>query len=95
MLLRENFLVLDWLNCGVVVVLMNLTINYTGMFLVMSRGYMLILNSRVDTLVDGSVVLSILVEKLADSCLGLLHFSCLRVTYSCVGLFVRIGQLRI
>lgn len=60
MLLREDFLVLDWLNSGMMVVLVYLTVNGCCGLLVLSPGYMLILNCWVDSLVDCGVMLAIL-----------------------------------
>lgn len=56
MLLWEDLLVLDWLNGGVVVVLVYLTVNGSGGLLVLSTGDVLVGHSWVDSLVNGGVL---------------------------------------
>ena len=74
MLLWEDLLVLDWLNGGVVVVLVYLTVNGSGGLLVLSTGDVLVGHSWVDSLVNGGVMLAILGKERVNCLLGLLHF---------------------
>jgi len=73
MLLWENFTVLNGLYGGVVVVLVDFAVYHCLDILVLLTGYFLILHGRVDSLVDCSVVLSVLGKEIADCCLCLLH----------------------
>lgn len=74
MLLWENFLVLDRLDGSVVMILMNFAIHSRGYILVVSRCNVLVLDGRIDALMDGGGVFAILVEEVGNCCLGLIHF---------------------
>jgi len=58
--LGKDFSILDWLNRSVVMVLVNLAVHYFGGILVVCAGNMLVGDSGVDCLMDGSVMLSVL-----------------------------------
>jgi hypothetical protein len=66
--------VLNGLNGGVVVVLMDITVNcLLDIFLFRSKDS-LVLNSWVHRLVGGSLMLSISGEEIRNSCLRFIHF---------------------
>jgi len=73
MLLWENLAVLDRLNGGVVVILVNLSVNSCGDILMLGACDVLLSDSRVDGLVDCGIMLSILVEEASNCCLCLVH----------------------
>jgi len=72
-LLRKNLLVVHWLDGGVVVILMNLTICCDLTLLPLHRSDGLLLYAWVHALVDGSVMLTMLREKAAYCLLRLVH----------------------
>jgi len=73
-LLREHLSVLDGLNRGVVVVLVNLAVYRGGDIFVSGGCDVFLLNGGVDGLVDSGVMLSVLGEEVANCCLCLFHF---------------------
>jgi len=73
-LLWENFPVLDGLDGGVVMILMNFAVNGCGDILVVSAGDILVGDRWVNSLVDGGIMLSILGEETRNCCLCLVHF---------------------
>jgi len=70
----ENLAVLNRLNGGVVMILVNFSVYCLCDILMLGTGNVLVLNCRVDSLVNRGIVLSILVEEVSNSCLGLFHF---------------------
>jgi len=74
-LLWKNLTIFDRLNGGVVVVLVDLSVNSGGNILVLSACDILLSDSWVDGLVDSGIMLSILVEEASNCCLCLVHFS--------------------
>jgi len=62
-LLREDFLVLDGLHSGVVVILVNLTVDGSLGLVVLGPSYVLVLHSWAGGLVDGGIILSVFVEE--------------------------------
>lgn len=73
-LLGEDLLVLDGLDGGVEVVLVDLAVdNLLGLLLLLSVDALL-LDGGVDALVDGGVMLAILGEEAGNRCLRLVHF---------------------
>jgi len=72
-LLRKNLTVLDGLDGGVVVILVNLAVDDLLGFLVLGAGDVLILNSWVHCLVDSGFVLSILGEEVGHCGLSFIH----------------------
>lgn len=72
-LLRKNLTVLDGLDGGVEVILVDLTVDDLLSFLVLCASDMLIHNGRVDSLVDGGLVLSILGKEVGNCCLRFIH----------------------
>lgn len=69
----QGLLVLDGLNDGVVVILMNLLVEDLGHLLMMVRANMLIGDSRVDVVVYAGGVLSVRRHELVHGLLGFLH----------------------
>lgn len=55
-------------------VLVHFAVHSSLDLLLLGADYLLMLNGRVDGLVDGSIMLSISGEERTDSCLGLVHF---------------------
>jgi len=72
-LFREDLAVLDGLDGGVVVVLVDLAVDGSCHILLSSGCDRLVLNGWVDRLVNSGVVLSILREEVAYCCLCLVH----------------------
>jgi len=70
----EYLTVLDGLNGGVVVILVDLTVDRCGDILMSCGSNRLVLNRGVDGLVDGGIMLSISVEEVSNCCLCLIHF---------------------
>lgn len=58
-LLWKNLAVLDWLDGGVVMILVNLTVDGSGSLLVLGLGDMLVYNGWVDSLVNSGVLLAV------------------------------------
>lgn len=73
-LLGENLLVLDWLDSGVVVVLVYLTVDGFLSLGMLGGADGLVLHGGGDFLVDCGVVLAVLVEEAGNGCLGFIHF---------------------
>jgi len=73
-LLWENLTILDRLNGGVVMILVDLTINGGLLLLELSFNNALMGDGWVDALVDSGVMLSILVEESGNGLLGFIHF---------------------
>jgi len=73
-LLWEDLLVLDWLDGGVVMILVNLAVNDLLCLLVLGLGDVLVHDGWVDSLADGGVVVTILAEEGGNCLLGLIHF---------------------
>jgi len=69
----ENLTVLDGLDGGVEVILVDLTVDDLLSFLVLCASDMIIHNGRVDSLVDGGLVLSILGKEVGNCCLRFIH----------------------
>ena len=65
---------LNRLDGGVVVVFMDLTVNYTLDILLFRSGDSLLLDSWVYRLVDGSLMLSISREEFGNGCLRFTYF---------------------
>ncbi len=72
MLLWQSLLVLEGLDCRVIVVLVHFTVNSLGGFLMAMRLDGLLDDSRVDRLFDRGVVAS-LSGDLVDCCSGCFH----------------------
>jgi len=73
-LFGEDFLVLDGLDGGVVMILVDFTIHGCLNILVVGASDVLIGHSWVDDLVDSGIVLSILGKESGNCCLCLIHF---------------------
>lgn len=73
-LLGENLLVVDRLNSVVVVVLVDLLVYGSVDLLMVLRANSLVLNSRVDALVNCGIVVSRLGHEAGDGLLCLVHF---------------------
>jgi hypothetical protein len=72
-LFRKHLLVVHRLDGGVVVVLVDLTVN-GGLDLIVTGSLDSLLgNGRVDDLVDGGILVTGLVHEFADGCFGLIH----------------------
>jgi len=81
----ENLTIVDRLDRSVVMILMHLTIHSGCCVLVVGLGYVLVLDGWVDGLMDSGVMLSILGEEIADSCLGTFHCDLLGCICKCWG----------
>lgn len=73
-LLWSDLLVLNGLHRSVMMVLMDLAVYDLVDVLVMSTSYVLILDCWIHSLVDGSIVFTILRKETTDCCLCFLHF---------------------
>lgn len=73
MLLGEDLTVLNGLDGGVVVVLVNLTVNGRGYVLMSVRGDSLVGDCGSNGLVDSSVVVTRVLKEVGNSCLCLVH----------------------
>jgi len=73
MLLWENLPMVDWLDAGMMVGLMNLPIHSCIVTMMLMGRHGLMDDSRRNLLVDGSVMLALLGEVLIHICLGLIH----------------------
>lgn len=65
---------LNGLDGGVVMVLMDLTINYLLGILLFRSEDSLVLDSWIHRLVDSGLMLPILGEEVRNGCLGFIHF---------------------
>lgn len=72
-LLREDLLVMHRLNGVVIVVLVDLAVNSSVHLLMLLRSDCLMLNRRLDMLMDSCVVVSSFGHELGDSFLSLIH----------------------
>jgi len=70
----EDLTVLDGLDGGVVVILVNFTVYCLCNVLVLGARDVLVLDCGVDILVNTGIVLSILGEEVSNSCLSFIHF---------------------
>lgn len=73
MLLGKDLAVLDGLNGGVVVVLVNLTVNGRGYVLMAVRGDGFVGDCWSNGLVDSGVVVTRVLKEVGNSCLCLVH----------------------
>jgi hypothetical protein len=72
-LLGKNLAVSDRLDRGMIVVLVNLAVDSGSLIFMLCFGDVLVLNGSVDGLVHGSVMLSVLVQEVANCFLCLVH----------------------
>lgn len=70
---RENFLVLNWLDGGVIVVLVDLTVNGLGHLFMTSWLYLLLCDSGSDALVDSRIMMTGLADEAGDGCFRFIH----------------------
>jgi len=70
----EDLAVLNGLNGGVVVILVNFTVYCLSDILALGASDILVLDCRIDGLVNGSFVLSIPGEEVSNGCLSFIHF---------------------
>lgn len=69
----QDFLVLQGLNDGLVMILVNIAVDGRGDLFVLRGLHVLVDNSLADVLIDGSLVLSVLGEEARDGLLGFFH----------------------
>lgn len=72
-LLRENFLVCNWLHSCVMMLLMNLLVESSGYALMLVRLDLLLNDMRSDIFVDSSLVLSVVGKEARNGLLCFLH----------------------
>jgi len=72
-LLRKCLLVGNWLNCGMMMLLMNLLVKSSGYALVLMRLHDLLGNRRSDIFIDGGLVLSVVGKEARNGLLCFLH----------------------
>jgi len=72
-LFGEDLAVLDGLDGGVVVVLMDFTVDGSRHILLSGGGDIFVLNGRINSLVNSSVMLSIPGKEVTNCCLCLFH----------------------
>jgi len=83
-LFGEDLAVLDGLDGGVVVVLVDFTVDGFGLLVDLGASYVLVLDGGVDSLVHGSFMLSILGKEVSDRCLCFIHCDGVVREVSCV-----------
>ena len=70
---RKDLPIMHWLDCAVVVLLVNLLINSCSDVFVLVRLDSFVLNSRSNRLVNTGVVMARTTQEIGDSCLRFVH----------------------
>lgn len=72
----EDFAVMNWLDCSMIVILVNFPVDGSVDLLMLVRLHSLLLNTGCYCLVDGSIVMTGTANEITDCCLRLVHCDC-------------------